>query len=236
MGYESHIARRYIRSKRNVRMIHVIMIVSLVGITVGVAALVIVMSVFNGFNGVVTSVLVGFDPHIRIDPAKGRVMVVSDSLEKELRHAEPVISDWAPYIQSKAILVSSNYNRVVFVKGVVDSLVGRVSGVSEKIVLGSMELSDSSGTDGIVLGLNLADRLGATVGSEVMVVSPVGVDAMVLQIGQPSMRRCRVTGIYDSNNKDYDAHYAYVSLALARRLFDYRDGVSGVEARVVDFQ
>jgi len=234
MGYESHIAKRYIRSKRNVRMIHVIMIVSLVGITVGVAALVIVMSVFNGFNGVVTSVLVGFDPHIRIDPAKGRVMVLSDSLEKEL-DAEPLISDWAPYIQSKAILVSSNYNRVVFVKGVVDSLVGRVSGVSDKIVLGSMELKDSLGTDGIVLGLNLADRLNATVGTEILLVSPVGVDAMVLQIGQPSMRRCRVAGIYDSNNKDYDAHYAYVSIGLARDLFDYKNGASGIEARVVDF-
>ncbi len=235
MGYESHIARRYIGSKRNVRMIHVIMVVSLVGITVGVAALVIVMSVFNGFNGVVTSVLVGFDPHLRIEPAKGRILEMTDSLQDRLSHEESVIG-WAPYIQSKAILIASNYNRVVFVKGVVDSLVGRVSGVSEKIVLGRMELSDSSGTDGIVLGLNLADRLGATVGSEVMVVSPVGVDAMVLQIGQPAMRRCRVTGIYDSNNKDYDAQYAYVSLALARQLFDYREGVSGVEARVVDFQ
>ena len=235
MGYESLIAKRYIGSKRNVRMIHVIMVVSLVGITVGVAALVIVMSVFNGFNGVVTSVLVGFDPHLRIDPAKGRVMVLSDSLRDRLNHETSVVG-WAPYIQSKAILVASNYNRVVFVKGVVDSLVGSVSGVSGKIVLGRMELSDSAGMDGIVLGLNLADRLGATVGSEVMVVSPVGVDAMVLQIGQPAMRRCRVTGIYDSNNKDYDAHYAYISLAMARELFDYRSGVSGIEARVVDFQ
>jgi lipoprotein-releasing system permease protein len=234
MAYEPHIAKRYIRSKRNVRMIHVIMIVSLVGITVGVAALVIVMSVFNGFNGVVTTVLVGFDPHLRIDPAKGRVMTLSDSLSSRL-DAEPAIVAWAPYIQSKAILVSSDYNRVVFVKGVVDSLVGSVSGVSDKIILGRMDLSGSAGVDGIVLGLNLADRLGATVGSEVLVVSPVGVDAMVLQIGQPAMRRCTVTGIYDSNNKDYDAHYAYVSLDLARELFNYRLGVSGIEARVDDF-
>ncbi len=234
MGYESHIARRYIGSKRNVRMIHVIMIVSLVGITVGVAALVIVMSVFNGFNGVVTSVLVGFDPHLRIDPARGRVMAIPDSLEEQL-NAEPSITGWAPYIQSKAILVSSNYNRVVFVKGVVDSLVGRVSGVSDRIVLGKMELKDSLGIDGVVLGLNLADRLSATVGTEVLIVSPVGVDAMVLQIGQPAMRRCRVAGIYDSNNKDYDAHYAYVSLDLARQLFDYKSGASGIEARVADF-
>jgi lipoprotein-releasing system permease protein len=58
---------------------------------------------------------------------------------------------------------------------------------------------------------------------------------MVQQIGQPAMRRCRVAAIYDSNNKDYDAHYAYVSLDVARDLFDYRGGVGGIEARVDDF-
>ncbi len=233
MGYELHIAKRYIRSKRQVRLINVIMLVSVVGITVGVAALVIVLSVFNGFNGVVTSVLVGFDPHIKIEPAKGKAMSMENSLLVRL-NSDPRIAAWSPFIQSKAILVSSNFNRVVFVKGIVDSLVGKVSGVSGSIVLGHMELSDSIGKSGIVLGLTLADRLGATVGSEVLIVSPIGVDAMVLQLGQPPMKKCEVVGIYDSNNKDYDAHYAFVSLGLSRQLFDYGQEVSGIEVRLHD--
>ncbi|MDH4070287.1 MAG: ABC transporter permease [Ignavibacteria bacterium] len=235
MGFESFIAKRYVRSKKHVRMIHVIMLVSLVGITVGVAALVVVMSVFNGFNGVVTSVLVGFDPHLRIDPEAGRILTVDEQLGGALRSNERIVA-WSPYIQSKAILVVRNQNRVVFVKGVVDSMVGRVSGVSGRIILGEMSFRDSLGTDGIVLGRTLADRLGAIVGSELMVVSPVGADALALQMGQPESRRCRVTGIYDSNNKDYDANYAYISLDLARRLFDYGGGVSGIEARVDDLE
>lgn len=233
MGFESFIAKRYVRSKKHVRMIHVIMIVSLAGITVGVAALVVVMSVFNGFNGVVTSVLVGFDPHLRVDPAVGRSMMIDEAIGEALGTNEKVVA-WSPYIQSKAILVVRNQNRVVFVKGVVDTMVAHVSGVSSRIILGAMSFRDSLGNDGIVLGRTLADRLGAIVGSDLMVVSPVGADALALQMGEPTSRRCRVTGIYDSNNKDYDANYAYLSLDLARWLFDYRGGVSGIEARVDD--
>ena len=119
-------------------------------------------------------------------------------------------------------------------KGIVDSLAGKVSGVSSSMVLGHMALRDSVERSGIVLGLTLADRLGATVGSQVLIVSPIGVDAMVLQLGQPAMLKCKVVGIYDSNNKDYDAHYAFVSLPLARQLFDYPEQVSGVEIRLHD--
>jgi len=235
MGFEVQIARRYIRSKRGIRLINVIMLVSVVGITVGVAALVIVLSVFNGFNSVVTSVLVGFDPHIKIEPAKGNALSVADPLVQKLNEDERIAA-WSPFIQSKAILLSSNFSRVVFVKGVVDSLVGRVSGVRESIVLGQMDLRDLEENDGVVLGLTLADRLGATVGSEVFIVSPVGVDAMMLQFGQPHMKRCKVIGIYDSNNKDYDALYAFVSLGLSRRLFAYGNDVSGIEVRLRDIE
>lgn len=208
-----------------------IMLVSVVGITVGVAALIIVLSVFNGFNAVVTSVLVGFDPHVRVEPSEGMGMNLDASVVRAF-DAGPTIAAWAPYIQGKAIVVSSGFNKVAFVKGVVDSLVGKVSGVRQSIVLGEMALADSAGRDGVVLGLTLADRLGATVGSEVLIVSPVGADAMVLQLGQPLMKRCTVVGIYDSNNKDYDAHYAFVSLDVAGRLFDIGHDVSGVEIRL----
>jgi lipoprotein-releasing system permease protein len=235
MGFELNIAKRYIRSKRQVRLINVIMLVSVVGIAVGVAALIIVLSVFNGFNGVVTSVLVGFDPHIRIEPAGGRALRMTDSLKSALE-GEPQIISWSPYVQSKALLVSTSENRVAYVKGVVDTLVGKVSGVNARLVLGSMTLRDSLGNEGIVLGLTLADRLGATVGSEILLMSPIGTGVSAFSIGQPFTKRCIVTGIYDSNNKEYDAHYAYVSLGLSRLLFDFGSSVSGIEARLDDME
>jgi lipoprotein-releasing system permease protein len=231
MGFERFIARRYVRSKRQMRFINIIMLVSVIGITVGVAALVIVLSVFNGFNSVVTKVLVGFDPHIRVEPAHGSHMIASDSLMRVITGDLRVVAA-APYISNKALLVAGRMNRVVLVKGVDESLVGAVSGVKQRTVLGAFAFHDTPEKAGVVVGLGLADRLGTTVGSDMTILSPVGVDAMVVQLGQPVMRECSVVGIYDSNNKDYDAHYAYVSLATARALFAMGDAVSGVEMRL----
>jgi lipoprotein-releasing system permease protein len=235
MGYERFIAQRYLRSKRQLRFINIIMMVSVIGITVGVAALTIVLSVFNGFNSVVTNVLVGFDPHIRIESSRGRGMAVTDSLLGGVK-ADPRIAAAAPYIASKALLLTSHVNRVVLVKGVVDSTIDLVSGVKKRTVLGAFRLNDTPESGGIVLGLALADRLGTMVGSELTIVSPVGVDAMMTQFGQPLTRRCTVTGIYDSNNKDYDAHYAYISLESARQLFQFGDRYSGIEVRLRDLE
>jgi lipoprotein-releasing system permease protein len=231
MGYERFIARRYVHSKRQMRFINIIMLVSLVGITVGVAALIIVLSVFNGFNTVVTNVLVGFDPHIRIEAASGGRMMSTDSLHRMLR-ADRRIAAFAPFIANKALLVAQRMNRVVLVKGVVDSTIDGVSGVKERTILGEFRFRDIPGRGSIVLGLTLADRMGTMVGSELTVLSPVGVDAMMVQLGQPLMTQCGVVGIYDSNNKDYDAHYAYVSLETARDLFEMGDAITGMEIRL----
>jgi lipoprotein-releasing system permease protein len=231
MRYEHFIARRYLRSKRQLRFINIIMLVSVIGITVGVAALIIVLSVFNGFSSVVTQVLIGFDPHVRVEATKGKSVQISDSLLREVSR-DPRIAGVSPFVESKALLVVREQNRVVEVRGVVDSLVGHVSGVSRSIVLGRFRFDDTRISGGIVLGLALADRMGATVGTEVTVISPIGVDAMLMQFGQPLTRKCTVVGIYDSNNKDYDAHYAYVSLESARYLFQYRNGVGGIEFRL----
>ncbi len=231
MLYERFIARRYLRSKRQLRFINIIMLISVVGITVGVAALIVVLSVFNGFSGVVTEVLVGFDPHIRIAPAEGKSLIVTDSLLQILRDDDRIAA-WSPFIASKALLLMPHVNRVVLVKGVEDVLIGDVSGVKKSTVLGEFAFHDTPDLGGIVLGLALADRLGAVVGSEVTVVSPVGVDAMIMQFGQPLTRKCRVVGIYDSNNKDYDLHYAFVSLLSAQKLFGYTNAVSGIEMRL----
>ncbi len=231
MSYERFIAQRYLGSKRQMRFINIITYVSVVGITVGVAALLVVLSVFNGFNSVVTNVLVGFDPHVKITPARGKSVSLSDSLIQILEREKRIVA-WSPFIASKALLMTAQVNRVVFVKGVVDSMVGSVSGVRDRIVLGDLVFHDTQGSDGIVLGMGLADRMSATVGSELTLVSPVGVDAMLLQFGQPLMKKCTVEGIYDSYNKDYDTHYAFISLEAAQKLFDYRNEVSGVELRL----
>jgi lipoprotein-releasing system permease protein len=235
MGFERFIARRYLLSKRKARFISIITLISVVGITVGVAALIIVLSVFNGFNSLVTDILVGFDPHIRIEPARGSVLQdyedVASIIEFDNR-----IEAYSPVISGRAIMVVSNLNRIVNIRGMEQTRIADVSGVDESIVLGSLLLDRPDGSDGIVLGIGLADRLNAMMGDTVTVISPQGMEAALLRFGQPVLRRYIVSGIYESMNQDYDANYAFVSLQSARRLYPTGEGVTGVELRLYNFR
>lgn len=232
MKLEQIIALRYLRSRRKVGFVTVISFISIAGVTIGVAALVIVLSVFNGFNGLVTSILTGFDPHLRVERVNAGDAADYDRLSFFLS-SDDEVHGFAPFVAGKALIVSRNMNRVINVKGIDQSLVDRVSGLREKLVLGELDFESRNGS-GMVIGLTLADRLGVVVGDTLSVVSPSGSEAALLQIGQPMIRRFVVTGIYESNNKDYDAYYAYIGLDAGKALFGTGNQIQGVEIRMND--
>jgi lipoprotein-releasing system permease protein len=230
MSFERSIALRYLVSKRQVGLVTLISFISVIGVTIGVAALVIVLSVFNGFSGLVTSILVNFDPHVRVELPRQSDTGTYDAL---LRFAkdQPEIQGISCYALGKAVVVSRNLNRVINVKGIEADKVDEVSGLREKIVLGSLGLAGKKKSE-IVLGMALADRLGVVVGDTVSVVSLAGSEMALLQLGQPLIRRFHVSGIYESNNKDYDSFFAFVGLDAAQSLFNMNNRVSGVEMRL----
>ena len=232
MKLEQAIALRYLKSKRKVGFVTVISFISIVGVTIGVAALVIVLSVFNGFNGLVTSILTEFDPHLRIERLSPGDQADYDRLSFFLS-SDSDVQGFAPFVSGKALIVSRNMNRVINVKGLDETLVDKVSGLRDKLVLGELDFQARNGS-GMVIGLTLADRLGVVVGDTLSVVSPAGSEFALLQIGQPLIRRFVVSGIYESNNKEYDAYYAYVGLDAGRALFSLGNQVQGVEIRLSD--
>ena len=232
MKIERSIAMRYLRSKREVGFVTVISIISIVGVTIGVAALVVVLSVFNGFNGLVSSILISFDPHLRIERTERsnpeQYRTVLSFLE-----TNPDVKGVSPYVSGKALVVARNVNRVINVKGIDAARFGSVSGLKDKIVLGGLEVGPGH-ESGIVIGLTLADRLGVVTGDTISVVSPAGSELALLQAGQPLIRRFVVAGIFESDNKEYDAYYAYVGLKAAQRLFGNEDRIDGLEVRLHD--
>ena len=232
MKLEQAIALRYLKSKRKVGFVTVISFISIVGVTIGVAALVIVLSVFNGFNGLVTSILTEFDPHLRVERLSPGDQADYDRLSFFLS-SDSDVQGFAPFVSGKALIVSRNMNRVINVKGLDETLVDKVSGLRDKLVLGELDFQARNGS-GMVIGLTLADRLGVVVGDTLSVVSPAGSEFALLQIGQPLIRRFVVSGIYESNNKEYDAYYAYVGLDAGRALFSLGNQVQGVEIRLSD--
>lgn len=226
-----YIARRYLLTKRSMRFINVIGVVSIVGITVGVAALVVALSVFNGFTGVVTAVLLGFDPHLRVERSGGISAAQAEEVLAVLGR-EPQVVAAAPFVASKAMLVSGSFNQVVVVRGVDAAKMGKVSGLADRIVLGSLAFGDGPG---IVLGLTLADRLAAVVGDEVTVISPADFQSSLSGLSAPRTWKFKVVGIFESNNKEYDANYAYVDLAAAGEMFRMEQRFSGVDVRLTAF-
>ncbi len=228
-GVELFIARRYLLSKRKVRFVNTIGVVSFAGITVGVAALLIALSVFNGFSSVVTNVLVGFDPHVRVE-TQGTFSAERYREMTDVFLSTPGVQAFSPFVSGKAMIVARSFNRVVWLRGVEPARIAAVSGLRDHLILGTLDFGDSLGGNGIVVGLTLADRLGIVVGDEVSVISPYGFQA-ALSLGSPEMTTFRVQGIFESDNKDYDASYAYIGIGRAQRLFHCPGMYSGVDLR-----
>jgi lipoprotein-releasing system permease protein len=216
-------------SKKNLKFVSIISAISITGVTIGVAALVAVLSVFNGFGSLVSSILINFDPHLRIEST---LPLNSDSSKAMIEYIsqQPHVKACSPFVGGKALIVSKNVNRVVNIRGLETSKIPLVSGLSDKLVLGSIDL-DNKHRPGIVLGLVLADRLGVVIGDTLSIVSPSGAELATMQLALPIIRRFQVVGIYESNNKDYDGYYAFTNLAGAQSLFSRGERIDGIDIR-----
>lgn len=229
MKYEPLIAFRYLLSKKSIKFVSIISVISIIGVTIGVAALVVVLSVFNGFGSLVSSILINFDPHLRIESTTPLDSAGYQPILEYLSH-QTQIKGYSPFVSGKALIISRNVNRVVNIRGLEARSIPLVSGLSDKIVLGSADLTEEQ-RNGIVLGLILADRLGAVVGDTISVVSPAGAELATMQLGLPLIRRFRVVGIYESNNKDYDGYFAFTNLVGAQSLFGRTGRIDGIDIR-----
>ena len=233
MRYESWIARRYAFSKRRENFITIISILSIVGLAVGTAALVIVLSVFNGFSSVVTNIYVSFDPHVRIsalsdttnNTAGPALITNADSIIRIIRTV-PETRGVAAAVHGKAVLVHYTLPKVIDLTGISADNAKAVSGIGHSIVAGNLQLDSNS----IVVGQLLADELALQLGDSLEVYSPAGLERILTEPVTPRMRTLFVRGIFAANNRDYDAMNAYTSPETARDLFD----IPGSAATTID--
>src|SRR5512146_2120566 len=112
MNFENFIARRYLVSKHKVNFITIISILSICGITIGVAALIVVLSVFNGFGSLVTSFLINFDPHVRVEILNPDNESAAAHLDSVLVNS-PDINDYSPYVSGKVLVFRAGLFQVV---------------------------------------------------------------------------------------------------------------------------
>ena len=115
---EFFVSKRYLRSKHKINFISIISLLSTAGVTIGVAALVIVLSVFNGFSSLVTSTLTEFDPHLRLVIRSQNAFKQIDSLTNVLNNLGDIRS-FSPYAEGKAILLNNNIYEILDLKGLI---------------------------------------------------------------------------------------------------------------------
>jgi lipoprotein-releasing system permease protein len=231
MKYETFIAKRYLGSKHKVNFITIISFLSIAGITIGVAALIVVLSVFNGFGSLVTSYLINFDPHLRIE-------IISDQIEDETEIQSVFsrineIKYYSPFVSGKVLAMRSNLYQVVNLKGIVEDQ-QNIYNIKSNIIYGEYDIGTDSDIPKIVLGLRLADKLQAMIGDTIIIVSPAFIERAITQFSMPNTDRFILTGIYNSNNNEYDASYIFSSIESSRHLLGYSNRIQGYDIMLDD--
>jgi len=244
MDFRLLIARRYLISPRSVPLISRITGISVVGVALGVAALIIVLSVLNGFFNFVRDMLVSFDPHIRIVSLEEKGFDSPDSLiALALTHEQ--VNTASAYVEGKAMLLhqgASDVNKVVIVRGVDASFLENEQGVAASTTLGAFDVTQKEGRPGIVLGRRLGERLllspagGTAEASRVALLSAPAIERMYTRVLSSSpYRQFEVRGLFQLEAV-FDESHAFIDLAEAQRLFSMGRKVSGVELRLKELE
>jgi lipoprotein-releasing system permease protein len=243
LRFELFVAARYLRAKRRQAVIGVITVISVIGVTAGVASLVIALSINAGFQKDLQDKLLGSQSHINL------VRVQNDGIEnwRELMarlSKQPHVTGVAPAMYGQVMASRAARASGALVKGVIPEYENRVSELLKSIKLGSAAaLEPCADTDEacksgktippIVLGKDLAETIGATVGSTIMVISPQG---ELSPIGMmPKYQQFKVVGIFRSGFYNYDSAWAFIRLSDSQRLFSLPDTViSVIEFKIDD--
>jgi len=231
MKFESFISKRYLISKHKLNFITIISFISVFGITIGVAALIVVLSVFNGFSSLVTSFLINFDPHVRVEIISPEGFSKQNEIVKSL-DAIPDVQMFAPYVSGKVLAYNAGLTQVINLKGIKEKSGNDIYGIKKSMLFGKYDILFHNGLPRMILGLTLADRLQSVVGDTVTIISPVGIENVITQAAEPKTQRFIVAGIYSSNNNEYDESYIFTGLAAAQSLLGYGDNVQGYDIRL----
>jgi lipoprotein-releasing system permease protein len=234
-SFELFVARRYLRAKRRQAMIGVITGISIVGVAAGVASLIIALAITNGFRQDLQSRLLGATAHVQLMRVAGDGILDWRAVLAKLQKQPHVVAA-APAIYEQVLVSRGARAAGALLKGMDPQEERKVSEMLSFVKHGSAAPLDpnaaASDTPAIVIGKDMADDLGASVGSVVLVTSPQGEMTPFSII--PKFVRYKVVGIFQSGFYDYDKSWAFVRLSDAQRLFGLGDVISVIEFKVDD--
>ncbi len=235
MSFEFFIGGRYLRARQQQAFISFITLLSMAGVTIGVMALIIVISVMSGAESYFKSQILGVESHIVLTRYGGVMPDYQRVMEKVLKK-KGVVSVF-PFIYTQVMLRSSSGLSGAVLRGIDPKAAGnQIKGYDASLLMKSLKPEKTAGqrpsVPGIILGKELAAGLGISRGDTIYLISPKG---MISPVGHmPSMKRFEVTGVFETGFYEYDASLAYIDLKTAQNLLRTGDAVTAVGVRIHD--
>jgi len=233
MSYEFFIGLRYLRAKRKQTFISANTFISVAGIFLGVAALIIVLAVMNGFEIELRDKILGINSHIVLMEYTGG-MENYERVMEELKSVDGVVAS-TPFIYGQAMLKNSGRVTGVVLRGMSIETYGNVINLG-KMRDGNIDNLSSGGnkTDlpGVVIGKELAQNLGLLLFDTVEILVPMGISTPMGIV--PKIKKFSVVGIFDSGSYEYDSSLVFMSLKNCKKFLGMKDTVTGIEIKVDD--
>ena len=232
MPVEIFLGMRYLKAKRKQAFISIISIISVVGVMVGVMALIVVISVMNGFRADLMSKILGVNAHVLILNYNGAFK----DYKKVLGEINDMngVAGATPFIYSQVMVSHDGRSSGAILRGLDPASAGKVINIEPMIKHGSLSSleEEQGGLPSIILGVELAKQIGAQPGDTLNVISPQG---RLTPLGRtPNSRKYRITALFNSGMYEYDSSLIYVSIAEAQDFLGIEGGVTGIEVRVKD--
>lgn len=227
--FERMVAMRYLRARRQEGFISVIGWFSLIGIGLGVATLIVVMSVMNGFRHDLFQRVIGLNGHMNIYAMQGALSDFEPVLER-VSHVKDVVSI-SPTVEAQALVTKDGVASGVYVRGVVEGAIRQRATIAKHIVGGSL---DDFNNDNIAVGIRMAQRLDVHVGDVITLISPVSKSTVFGQA--PRLRGYKIAAIFDVGMFEYDNNFIFMPLKAAQTFLRMQDTVTSLEVFVADPQ
>ena len=232
MKYEWFIGLRYLKAKRKQTFISIITLISIVGFALGVWALIVVLAVMSGFEKTLKEKILGTQAHLVVLKTSQEGMDRYEEVVKEVEQVKGVVSA-TPFILSQVMLSSESNVFGVVLNGIDPDRVGKVIELARNMKAGRLQdLKAEGDSPGIILGVELAKRLGVSLNDAIQVISPLG--TMTPMGMMPKMKRFRVMGIFYSGMYDFDNTLAYISIVSAQKFLNMDSRVTGIEIKTSD--
>ncbi len=233
LPYELFVGLRYTRARKKVsggnRFISFISFTSMLGIALGVAALIVVLSVMNGFQKELRARILGVASHVQVSGPAGEL--TDWPTVAAAAKADAAVVGVAPYVNAQGLLSSGPAVRGTVVRGILPEEEAKVADIGSHMLAGRLDAL-REGEFGIVLGSELARAVGVRLGERITLIAPQG---LVTPAGVlPRLKQFRVVGVFEVGMFEYDSGLALVHLADAQKLYSMADRVSGVRLKLVD--